>query len=107
MNVSSRGRGKERAVRSFQIAPIAYTNELIGGNVSVVLTGWGYTTQIRWGQSPNDLQQLRLHTVTNDECNSDGIYTDATGICTLAPFGEGSCGVMGDGQQRAFVIWVR
>lgn len=61
--------------------------------MQVVLTGWGYVTQFRGTQTPNNLQRIFLHTVTNNECNNDGIYVDDTGICTLAPFGFGACGV--------------
>ena len=57
------------------------------------MTGWGYTTNIRFGRSPNDLQQIKLNTLTNEDCVKQGIDVDSTGICTGAPAGKGACGV--------------
>lgn len=77
-----------------QIQPIPYSDEVIGGDVLCTLTGWGYTTFIRFGRPPNDLQRINLMTVTNSECSQDGQSVDDTGICTLARFGKGACGVL-------------
>lgn len=66
---------------------------MIGGNVECTLTGWGYTTFIRFGGPPNRLQRIAQQTITNKQCMTDGQMVDKTGICTAAKFGSGACGV--------------
>lgn len=76
-----------------QIQPIKYNDEYIGGGVNCTLTGWGYTTVIRFGPPPNRLQIVELPSITNDECTGDGNTVDKDNICTQGPFFVGACGV--------------
>lgn len=75
------------------IAPIAYSDEIVGGGVNCTLTGWGYNTPIRFGNPPNQLQRVVLPTITNQECKEKGLKPSETEICTFSHFGQGACGV--------------
>lgn len=78
---------------SFQIQPIKFNQEYVPGGVECVLTGWGFVTMIRLGRPPNDLQYIRLKTITNEECQQDGMDVGQTEVCTLSRFGQGACAV--------------
>lgn len=81
---------------SKKIKPVKYSNQEIGGGVNCTLTGWGYTTSIRFGKPPNDLQRAVLPSITNDECREEGMEVTKTEICTFSKFGQGACGVSND-----------
>lgn len=76
-----------------KIQPIEYSNQAIGGGVNCTLTGWGYTTPIRIGAPPNDLQVAVLPSITNDECKKEGMNVTETEICTYSRILQGACGV--------------
>lgn len=76
-----------------KIQPIKYTTNEVGGGVNCTLTGWGYTTMIRMGAPPNDLQVAVLPSITNDECREDGMNVTSGEICTKSHLGQGACGV--------------
>lgn len=76
-----------------QINVIGYSPQLVSGGLDCILTGWGYTTPIRIGQPPNDLQQTRLKTLTNEQCMEHRQMVDKTGICTEGVLARGACGV--------------
>lgn len=76
-----------------KIQPIKYSDQEIGGGVNCTLTGWGYTTPIRLGAPPNDLQVAVLPSITNDECREEGMKVGQTEICTYSRLGQGACGV--------------
>lgn len=73
--------------------PIPYSKEKIGGGINCTLTGWGYTTPIRFGTPPNDLQVVVLPSITNKECTERGLKPSETEMCTYSKFGQGACGV--------------
>lgn len=74
-------------------AAIPYSSEEIGGGINCTLTGWGYTTPIRIGRPPNDLQVVMLPSITNQECTERGLQPSETEMCTYSHFGQGACGV--------------
>lgn len=76
-----------------KIAPIKYSNQVVGGGVNLTLTGWGYTTPIRIGAPPNDLQVAVLPSITNDECQKEGMNVTETEMCTYSRLFQGACGV--------------
>lgn len=77
-----------------KIQPIKYSKQEIGGGVNCTLTGWGYTTPIRLGTPPNELQVAVLPTITNSECRDEGMKgVNDTEICTFSRIGQGACGV--------------
>lgn len=76
-----------------KIQPIKYSDQEIGGGVNCTLTGWGYTTPIRIGAPPNDLQVAVLPSITNEECREEGMKVGQTEICTYSRIGQGACGV--------------
>lgn len=80
------------------IQPIKYSSQKIDGGENCTLTGWGYTTPIRIGAPPNDLQRAFLPTITNDQCREDGMNVTNTEICTYSRILQGACGVS--------LIWV-
>lgn len=65
----------------------------MGGSVECILTGWGYTTQVRRGHPPNDLQMAVLPTLTNEDCTARGEVVNESEICTFSRYGQGACGV--------------
>lgn len=76
------------------IGIIDYNDEYIDGGVECVLTGWGYTTPIRFGDPPNDLQEVYVPTITNDQCRDEGMSVNPTEICTKSEkLFTGACGV--------------
>lgn len=46
--------------------------EKVGGGETVMLTGWGSTSMSIFGPFPEDLQYIKLQTLTNEECNQRG-----------------------------------
>lgn len=78
-----------------KIAPIKYSSQAVGGGVNLTLTGWGYTTPIRIGAPPNDLQVAVLPSITNDECQKEGMNVTETEMCTYSRLFQGACGVSG------------
>lgn len=76
-----------------KIQPIKYSTLHVGGGVNCTLTGWGYTTMIRVGSPPNDLQVAVLPSITNDECREEGMKVNEGEICTYSRVGKGACGV--------------
>lgn len=76
-----------------KIQPIKYSSTDVGGDVNCTLTGWGYTTPVRFGPPPNDLQVVVLPTITNDECREEGMNVTNTEICTYSRILQGACGV--------------
>lgn len=78
---------------SKKIQPIKYSDQEVPGGVNCTLTGWGYTTAIRFGKPPNELQRVVLPSITNDECRDEGMEVGKTEICTYSKFGQGACGV--------------
>lgn len=67
----------------------------IGGGHSVVVSGWGGTTQ-SGGPAPNQLQRLTKVTLTNADCRARHTTTNAQfvfdhKICTFTRVGEGIC----------------
>ncbi|XP_055679334.1 chymotrypsin-1-like [Lutzomyia longipalpis] len=75
------------------IGTIDYNDEYIGGGVECVLTGWGYTTPIRIGNPPNDLQEVYVPTITNEQCREEGMSVNPTEICTKSEkLFTGACG---------------
>lgn len=76
-----------------QVKPIKYNQDEIGGGVDCILTGWGYTTMIRFGSPPNNLQMIVLPTITNKQCNDSGMNVGSGEICTYSRYGQGACGV--------------
>lgn len=81
-----------------KIQPIKYTSNEVGGGVNATLTGWGYTTPIRFGPPPNDLQVVVLPTLTNEQCREEGMKVTDTEICAYSRIFQGACGV------RCFVV---
>lgn len=95
---------------SFQIQPIAFSDEYIKDDIPCILTGWGWTFPIRdpgflpnWFYTitplyPKELRIVLLKTVTNDECKYQYSFikninpTMATELCTYR-FAHGACKV--------------
>lgn len=85
-------RVKEPFTFGDKVQPIKYSQMEVGGGVECLLTGWGYTMPIRIGKTPQDLQQARMSTITNEECQGRGFPVNPTEICTLTRAGKGACG---------------
>lgn len=93
-----------------KIAPIDLETAEIEPNTNVILTGWGYSTYP--GSNPNDLQEIKLNTISLEECkeyHKKPLFDSQ--ICTLTKKGEGAC--QGDSggplvlneQQVGIVSW--
>lgn len=99
-----------------KVAPVETEQSDVGVGVEAVLTGWGSTS---WpsGNTPNDLQQIFLKTISNDECKSKHTTKPIfpSQLCTFTKRGEGSCyGDSGgplvnteNGKQIGIVSWGR
>ncbi|GAB0088647.1 serine-type enodpeptidase [Sergentomyia squamirostris] len=75
------------------IGTIDYNDEYIDGDVECILTGWGYTTPIRFGSPPNDLQEVYLPTITNEQCQEEGMAVNPTEVCAKSKkMLTGACG---------------
>lgn len=76
-----------------KVQPIDMDREDIGADEDLVLSGWGTTSYP--GNTPNDLQFIKLISILSNDCNqrhqSTGISVDNTQICTLTKSGEGAC----------------
>lgn len=79
------------------VRPINLGSAHVGGDVTVVASGWGRTATI--GLAPNNLQFLNVQTLTNEECrnrhsagNAVSVFDNT--ICTFTQQGQGMC--MGD-----------
>lgn len=87
-------------------APIEYSDQEIGGGINCTLTGWGYTTPIRFGNPPNDLQVAVLPSITNQECKERGLKPSETEMCTYSHFGQGACGVSDFSNCKLLSEWI-
>lgn len=65
----------------------------IGGGEPVILTGWGSISPSTLGPLPEDLQFLKLRTLTNTECNRILYNVSATEICAFRSPLNGACAV--------------
>lgn len=81
------------------VASIAVdSTEFIGGGVPVTLTGWGLRLPVPFPfldniNYPNTLQRMSYHTITNQECQANGMDdVSDTEICARGPF-RGACSV--------------
>ncbi|KAL5273757.1 hypothetical protein ACFFRR_000480 [Megaselia abdita] len=74
------------------IGQIGYKSKRkIGGGESVMLTGWGSISPSTLGPLPEDLQFLKLRTLTNSECNRFVFNVSNTEICALRSPLNGAC----------------
>ncbi|CAG9798925.1 unnamed protein product [Chironomus riparius] len=82
---------KESFSMGDNITPIEMGTEHIEGGEECLLTGWGYTSRMVIGRRiPNELQEAKFYTITNEECNQ--MYsTTPTELCTKSKGLEGAC----------------
>lgn len=66
-------------------------SEKLGGGQPVMLTGWGSTSMSIFGPFPEDLQYIKLQTLTNEECNQRGFNVTETEICAFKRPLNGAC----------------
>ncbi|KAH8359586.1 hypothetical protein KR093_007728, partial [Drosophila rubida] len=72
------------------------SNELVGADQDVVLTGWGSVFHFGTGpfaKYPTVLQKLAYKTLANDRCKQTMTQLTDTEICALERFGKGACNV--------------
>lgn len=90
-------------VFNFKVQPIAFNDEYVPGNVSCILTGWGYIFPVRapsflpyWFLSffrlyPKDLNIAQLQSISNEECRRQYVTKAlTTEICTYV-WSKGAC----------------
>ncbi|KAL5273756.1 hypothetical protein ACFFRR_000479 [Megaselia abdita] len=66
-------------------------SEKLGGAQPVMLTGWGSISMSIFGPFPEDLQYIKLQTLTNEECNQRGFNVTETEICAFKRPLNGAC----------------
>ncbi|KAL7729727.1 hypothetical protein ACLKA6_014596 [Drosophila palustris] len=70
------------------------SNELVGADQDVMLTGWGSVFHFGTGpfaKYPTILQKLSYKTLANDRCKQTMTQLTDTEICALERFGKGAC----------------
>jgi trypsin len=77
------------------VQTIALNANMIGGNVSAQVSGWG-STLLTGGLSPNNLQRMATTTISTVECRSRHRPENAqrigdSNLCALTRSGEGTC----------------
>ncbi|CAK1548152.1 unnamed protein product [Leptosia nina] len=82
-----------------KVANISLASSNTPGGVDLIASGWGYTTNNRYGrQSPNDLQKLMVKSLSVKECQDSAlkVYKKTNPIvdsqlCTYKAEGQGIC----------------
>lgn len=78
---------KTRAIISFK------GEQDIDGKLPVILTGWGFSTPIRIGVLPQNLQILKYTTISNAKCKEEGFNVSEREVCASKGFLTGACAV--------------
>lgn len=63
------------------------------GEIPVVLTGWGFSTPVRFGVLPQTLQVLNYTTISNEQCKEEGFNISEREVCASKGFLKGACAV--------------
>lgn len=65
----------------------------VDGEIPVVLTGWGFSTPVRFGLLPQTLQVLNYTTISNEKCKEEGFNVSEREVCASKGFLRGACAV--------------
>lgn len=79
------------------------SNELVGADQEVLLTGWGSVFHFGTGpfaKYPTILQKLSYKTLDNAKCKQTMTQLTDTEICALERFGKGACNVSNQGLEN-------